>query len=194
MTATPWVRSLSVREAAEALHIGLADVAELVVEGRLRARVRPDAERPNIWTVDVSAADVRRFRADGFVSPCPVVDPVADELRAQELLRRRRARTGWLVDWRPPGRGGHPSTRRMGVTGADRVREVRAMLSRLGGRNDWVRLSLLSRLLAKREWGKSEAVRDVVDQLINDGVVIERLRRPTVGRPSPEIRFADKES
>lgn len=78
----------------------------------------------------------------------------------------------------------------MGVTDADRVREVRAMVSKLGGRNEWVRFAVVFRKLNKREWAEtSDVVRDIVDALIDEGVFEERLFRPRVGRPSPEIRF-----
>ena len=181
---------MSIGDAAEALHVGKAHVAEWVVRGRLRSKIQAGAQRPNVWTVLVSEADVKEWRRKALVAPVPVVDATADEVRANELLRRRRSSTGWLVDWRAPRRpGGHPSSRRMGVTLADRVREVRAAVSSLGGRNDWVRVSAVTVKMGNREWVSAGSVRDIVDALIDDGVFEERLFRPRVGRPSPEIRF-----
>lgn len=194
MSATPWVRAMSVGDAAERLHVGMAHVAEWVVSGRLRARVQLGAQRVNVYTVLVSEKDVRE-RLKRPMTPVPVEDTMADEIRANELLRRRRSSTGWLVDWQPPRRpGGHPSTRRMGVTPDDRVREVRAAVSKLGGRNGWVRLSAVTQKMGNRAWVSSAVVRDIVDVLVAEGVLAERLFRPNVGRPSPEIRFTDKES
>lgn len=177
------------------LHVGLSHVAEWIVEGRLRARVRAGEERPSVWSVDVCEADVRVWRDEGRVRPCPVVDRVADEVRAQWLLRRRRASSGWLVGWSASRRpGGRPSTRRMGVTVADRCREVRVVVSVLGGRSGWVRVAGVVAKMGNRGWVTAGSVRDVVDILVGEGVVELRVFRPRMGRPSLEVRFVKKES
>lgn len=185
---------MSVEEAAHELHVGMADVAKWIVDGRIRARVALGAERPSTQTVLVCAKDVGTWRRSGKVQPRLVPDRRADDFEATGILRRRRPSTGWPPEWEQPGRRkGRASPRRMGVTEADRVKEVRAAVSKLGGRNGWVRLSAVSQGIGNREWVSAGAVRDIVDVLVAEGVLVERLFRPRVGRPSPEVRFADKE-
>lgn len=188
---------MSVKDAAFELHVGLSDVAELIVSGRLRARVRPGSPRPNVWTVDVCATDVSKCRRSGTVQPCPVVDPMFDEFHAQDVLRRRRARTGWPPPWEgmPSGTATgkastRPSPRRMGVSEADRVREVRAVVAKLAGEGGWVSLAVVCRKLAKRAWAQDSSVpRRVVESLVDMAVLEERTIKPRVGRPSYQIRI-----
>lgn len=190
---------MSVKDAAFELHVGLSAVAELIVDGRLRARVQPGAVKPGVLTVDVCAADVAQCRRSGTVQPCPVVDPMFDEFHAQDVLRRRRARTGWPPPWEGmPGRSrsakSHPNPRRMGVSEADRVREVRAMVAKLAGEGGWVALAVVCRKLAKRAWAQDSSVpRRVIESLIDLAVLEERTIKPRVGRPSYQIRIV-KES
>jgi len=194
VTPTPWTRALSVHAAADELHIGLVDVAELVVSGRIRARVRPGSERPNVWTVEVCAADVSKCRRNGTVQPCPVVDPMLDEFTAQDLLRRRRSRTGWPPPWpgapKSQSSRSHPSPRRMGVTEADRVREVRAMVRKVSDAQGWAALAVVCRRLAKRAWAEDpRVVRGIVTALVDMGELEERTAHPLIGRPSYQIRL-----
>ena len=65
------------------------------------------------------------------------------------------------------------------------------MVSRLGGRSGWVRVAVVFRRLHKRAWAVSaDVIRDIIDELVGEGVLVERVFRPSVGRPSPEVRFS----
>jgi hypothetical protein len=186
-------------EVAQELHVHLYDVARWVVTGKLRSRVPDTADRPSVWNVEVCEADVNKLRRNGHVTQGVPDDPKFDEFRAQTVLRQRHGRfwppRGWLETREAIKRSNprsHPSSRRMGRTEDERVKEVLAMIKKVGADDvfEWAPLAVVCRKLAKRKWAQdSTVVRDIVDMLVNTIEVEARTVQPRVGRPSYQIRI-----